>query len=65
MADRQGFDVGAWVRESCEAQGVPVKVTDPDVLRRVCALLGANESGPRLVRQHGRGPTRQDLGAAE
>ena len=59
------FDVGAWVRSSCEAQGLPAKVTDPEAVRRVGHLLGASESGPRLVRQHGRGPTRQDQGAAE
>lgn len=54
-----GFDVAAWVAASCEAQGVPVKVTDPDSLRRVCALLGASESGPRPGCQTGRAPTRQ------
>lgn len=36
--------VAAWVTASCEAQGVPVKITDALVLRDVEALLGA--SGP-------------------
>lgn len=31
--------VACWVRRSCEAQGVPTKVTDPDVLARVAVLL--------------------------
>lgn len=30
----------AWVRASCEAQGVPEKITDPTTLREVGALLG-------------------------
>lgn len=29
----------AWVEQSCAAQGVPSKVTDPTVLRRVGVLL--------------------------
>ncbi len=33
--------LAAWVRASCEAQGVPEKVTDPAVLHRVSTLLGA------------------------
>jgi len=59
------FDLAAWVALSCAAQGVPVKITDPVVLRRVCVLLGATESGPRLGRQPGRGPTRPVLEAPE
>ncbi len=43
MAD--SFDLAAWVAASCEAQGVPVKVEDPEVIRRVCVLLRASESG--------------------
>ena len=30
----------AWVRASCEAQGVPEKVSDPVALRRIGDLLG-------------------------
>ena len=32
--------VTAWVEDSCAAQGVPVKVTDPLTVRRVAAILG-------------------------
>lgn len=32
--------LAAWVRASCEAQGVPEKVTDPAALRRIGDLLG-------------------------
>lgn len=32
--------LAAWVRASCEAQGVPEKVTDPVALRRIGDLLG-------------------------
>jgi hypothetical protein len=34
-------DVIKLVHRSCAAQGVPVKVTDPAVLRRVAILFGA------------------------
>ncbi|MPY93401.1 MAG: hypothetical protein GEV08_10130 [Acidimicrobiia bacterium] len=34
-------EVVAWVEESCEAQGVPVKVTDVLVVRTVATLLSA------------------------
>jgi hypothetical protein len=34
-----------WVAGSCAAQGLPVKVTDPTVVRRVGALLGAGATG--------------------
>ena len=34
-------ELAAWVRASCEAQGVPEKITDPAVLARIGALLGA------------------------
>ena len=40
-ADGSGFDVAAWVAASCEAQGVPVKVTDVRVVARVAVLFGA------------------------
>lgn len=58
MAD-PAFDLDAWVRRSCQAQGVPVKVTDPEVVRRVGVLLGATEAGPRLGRQPARGTARR------
>lgn len=28
-----------WVEESCEASGVPVKITDPATIRRIANLL--------------------------
>lgn len=31
--------IAAYVRESCAAQGVPVKVTDPTVIRKVATLF--------------------------
>lgn len=37
-------ELAAWVEASCAAQGVPVKVTDPTVRRRVGVLLGASEA---------------------
>lgn len=46
--------VAAWVARSCQAQGVPVHVSDPGVLSQVRALVGAGwaDAGPR------RGPRR-------
>ena len=49
--------LAAWVAASCAGQGVPVKVTDPTVVRRVGALLGAGVAGPRERKRSGtRGP---------
>lgn len=33
-------EVAEWVERSCAAQGVPVKITDPSVIRQVVILLG-------------------------
>ncbi len=53
-------EVAAWVVASCAAQGLPVKVSDPGVVRRVGALLGAPGAGSRA---HPRsGSTRPDAG---
>jgi hypothetical protein len=50
--------VAAWVQASCAAQGVPIKVTDPTILRRVGVLLGAVSEGPRVRKRSGtRGPS--------
>ena len=38
-------DLAAWVAKSCAAQGVPIKVTDPAVLRQVGVLLTGQASG--------------------
>ena len=32
-------EVAAWLQASCEGQALPVRVTDPDVLGRVAAVL--------------------------
>jgi hypothetical protein len=32
--------IASWVQQSCHQQGVPVKVSDPYVVRTVCCLLG-------------------------
>lgn len=40
-------DLAAWVAASCVAQGVPVKVTDVTVVRRVGLLLGGSVGRPR------------------
>lgn len=34
-------EIAAWVTASCQAQGVPVKVTDPAIIRHVGVLLGS------------------------
>lgn len=39
--------LAAWVQESCAAQGVPVKVSDPVVVDRVGVLLGVAAGGRR------------------
>jgi hypothetical protein len=41
LSGRPLAEVAAWVQASCQAQGVPVHVTDTAVLRDVAALLGA------------------------
>lgn len=35
-------ELEAWVRKSCEEQGVPVKVTDPATISKVATLLGGS-----------------------
>lgn len=30
-----------WLKKTCEDSGVPLKVTDPTVIRKVAVLLGA------------------------
>lgn len=46
----QGFTcevVAAWVKESCDRQGVPVVVNDPSVLADVVVLLTGREAQRR------------------
>ena len=40
-------ELAAFVQRSCEAQGVPVKVTDARLLDDVAALLAAGTGGSR------------------
>jgi hypothetical protein len=47
--------VAAWLAASCQAQGVPVLVTDARVLGRVAALLTPAAGGPASARQRGKG----------
>lgn len=47
MSHFSAQEIAAFVEASCAAQGVQVKVTDPLVVRRVGALLGAPPGGSR------------------
>lgn len=47
-------EVEAWVRGSCQRQGVPVKVTDTDVIERVIALLGRSSKDRPPAAHRGR-----------
>lgn len=47
--------VAAWLAASCQAQGVPVVVTDARVLGQVAALLTPAAGGPAAARQRGKG----------
>ena len=51
----------AWVEASCKAQGVPVKVTDPGIVRDICALLGAGAADDGRARQRRRRPVPEAL----
>lgn len=51
--------LAAWVEASCASQGLAVKITDPTVVRRVGALLGAaTDPGPLGGRGRKRSGTR-------
>ena len=59
MAGLSREKIAALVEKSCAASGVPVKVTDPGVIRSVVALLGGPVgSGPARLRST-RGPIRR------
>ena len=53
----------AWVERTCAAQGVPVKVRDPAVIRTAVALVGQTRQsgsmrlGSKRVRPRSPGPT--------
>lgn len=40
MADYDRAEFAAWLRASCERQGVPLTITDPTVITQVATLLG-------------------------
>ena len=46
MAPRRGpptpEEIRAWVEESCARQGLDLKITDREVLRRVAEILGSS-----------------------
>ena len=44
LDDQLRAQAQAWAEESALAQGLPVKVADPDVLREVATLLGLKGS---------------------
>lgn len=52
--------IAAWVIASCRAQGLPVRVSDPLVVRQVGVLLGAAPAGSRA---HPRSGSTRDRGA--
>ena len=62
--------VRVWVESSCEAQGLPVVVTEPATLSRVGVLLGGGrgQAGARPSRRsqppRGSDPVRVQSGAA-
>lgn len=45
--------VAAWVTASCVAQGFPVRVSDPVVVRQVGVLLGGSLAGSRAQPRSG------------
>jgi hypothetical protein len=45
--------VAEWLAGSCAAQGVPVRVTNPQVLAQVAALLPSAGGAPRSRAQRG------------
>lgn len=56
--------LAAWVARSCQAQGVPVYVSDSNVLNRVRALIGPGgpAAGSRRDPQRPADPTAPTLG---
>jgi hypothetical protein len=47
--------VSEWLAASCAAQGVPVRVSDPQVLAQVAVLLPPPVAGPGTARSAGGG----------
>ena len=61
--------ITAWVRASCEAQGVPFRVASPEVLGKVAVLLtgkagtGAACAAARARRARPGDPQRRQIGS--
>ncbi len=53
MAKLTREQVAAWLVSSCAAQGVAVKVTDPQTLAKVAALLTPAGGAPRSRAERG------------
>jgi len=53
--DSPEFDLVAWVEASCAAQGLAVKVVDPEAVRKVGVLFGTMEGAGRPERSRGGG----------
>ena len=53
MGKLTAAQVSEWLTASCAAQGVPVRVTDPQVLATVAALLPPPEAVPAAARSAG------------
>ena len=50
-------ELAAWVQASCEAQDLPVRVTDPMEVERVCAHVGAADGPAARQREDPSGAT--------
>lgn len=47
LSDLPADELGAWVEATCAAQGVPARVTDAVLVRRVVVLMGGSAESPR------------------
>lgn len=50
MTPTERAEIARIVAEQCEAQGIPLRVEDPAVLRKLAALLVADMQRPPMVR---------------
>ena len=62
-----GADLAAWVTASCAAQGVPVKITDPVTITKICVRLNTTlvPATGRRGRSVSEGPDRVHAGRVE
>ena len=49
MPELTATEVAAWVEASCKRQGLTLKVTNPDALGRVAAMLAPQAGGGRTT----------------